>query len=196
MSDVKSTLSTIAMSADIVLKRLEANSPARHHLDGLKQAALRGAEAVGQLVAMSKADAHHPSGFRRIGGDRIASLNNLPEDLVLIVVAAEPMEGKIAAQYFRTLGFDARAVADTYEALEGLRLNVDRPVVVLVDATLGRLAEAEFDAAARGIAAEVRTVSTAIRSERRGSGDLHEVDFEGLQHAVAEALELPAQQSV
>jgi hypothetical protein len=182
------------MSADIVLKKLAADSPARHHLDGLKQAALHGAEAVGQLVAMAKADAHRPSGFRRIGGERGASLDRLPADLALIIVATDPTEGKIAAQYFRTLGFVAWAVPDGFDALEALKANRDRRVVVVGDAALRSLTRPEFEAAARSIVPNVRLVITPLRRERRVATGGHEVDFEGIQDALLGAWDVSARQ--
>lgn len=192
MADVKNTLSTIAMSADVVLRKLAADSPARHHLDGLKQAALHGAEAVGQLVAMARADVHRPSsGFRRIGGDKVVSLERLPADLALIIVATDPTEGKIAAQYFRTVGLAALAVPDGFEALEALKSNRDRRVVVVGDAILRSVAKPEFEAAARAIVPDMLLVITPIRGRRLATGG-HEVDFEGIQDAVLRAWEVPA----
>jgi|ERR1041384_285116 CheY-like chemotaxis protein len=112
----------------------------------------------------------------------------LPVNLAIVIVTDDSRVRKLALEYFRSIGCDAIDASDGFEALEALKSNKDRPVVVLADAGLRSLGRPEFVVAARAVAPEVGIARAPMQIERTGLMAEPKVDLDALHDAVLRAL--------
>jgi PAS domain S-box-containing protein len=121
--------------------------------------------------------------------DRPSSHGILPANLAIVVVADDSEVRRIAVDYFRSIGCNAIDAADGFEALEALKSNQDRPIVVLADAGLRSLGRPEFVVAARAVVPNVGIARTPMHTERTGVSAAPDIDLDCLYDAVVRALE-------
>jgi PAS domain-containing protein len=112
----------------------------------------------------------------------------LPANLAIVVVADDSRVRRVAVEYFRCMGCDAIDTTDGFEALEALKANSDRPVVVLADAGLRSVGRPEFVVAARAVVPDVGIARTPMQGERTGLVATPGVDLGALYDAVLRAL--------
>jgi PAS domain S-box-containing protein len=120
--------------------------------------------------------------------DRPSIHGILPANLAVVVVADDSEVRRIAVDYFRSIGCEAIDAVDGFEALEALKSNRDRPIVVLADAGLRSLGRPEFVVAARAVVPSVGIARTALRSENTGLAATPNIDLDCLYDAVVRAL--------
>jgi len=132
------------------------------------------------------------SGYFRTPSERPPVSDPLPAELVVVAVSDDAKARAAVRDYFRLIGCHASEAAGGFEALDVLKANRDKLVVLLVDAALPNLARPEFASAARASVPSVRVAITPLfgapDGELDGESAASRSHLAGLYDAVVRAL--------
>lgn len=164
-----------AATAEQALEPFFTTKPAGQG-NGLGLALVQGvATRAGGAVALSTAIGrgttvrlYLPRAFapRRAALDGAVRRATLPAGFVVVVVVYDAKIRRGATEHFRAIGCESYDASDGFEALEVLKANRSRRVVVLAEAEQRTLGRPEFGAAARAIAPNVRIAAVSASSAR------------------------------